>query len=89
MQSYVSFTLGLKEWAVWNWVLSKKSENQLYSHTSPHYDRAVLQKVICSKLLDKAATLKSHYCRKSEGTHMHARKKERLLSTTKIFQTVP
>ena len=34
------YTLGLKEWAVWNWMLRKKSENQLYSHTSPHYGRA-------------------------------------------------
>ena len=63
----------------------KKSENQLYSHTSPHYDRAVLQKAIYSKLLDNAPTLKSHYCRKSEDTHMHARKKKRLLSATKHF----
>ena len=33
-------TFGLKEWAVWNWMLRKKSENHLYSHTSPHYGRA-------------------------------------------------
>ena len=33
-------TLGLKEWGVWNWMLRKKSENHLYSHTSPHYGRA-------------------------------------------------
>ena len=32
------YTSGLKEWAVWNWMLWKKSKNQLYSHTSPHYD---------------------------------------------------
>ena len=34
------YTLGLKECAVWNWMLRKISENQLYSHTSPHYGRA-------------------------------------------------
>ena len=34
------FTFGLKEWAVWNWMFRKKSENHLYSHTSPHYGRA-------------------------------------------------
>ena len=34
------YTLVLKEWAVWNWMLRKISENQLYSHTSPHYGRA-------------------------------------------------
>ena len=33
-------TFGLKEWAVWNWMFRKKSENHLYSHTSPHYGRA-------------------------------------------------
>ena len=33
-------TFGLKEWAVWNWMLRKKSENHLYSLTSPHYGRA-------------------------------------------------
>ena len=33
-------TFGLKEWAVWNWMLRKKSENHLYSHTSPHYGQA-------------------------------------------------
>ena len=77
------YTVGLKEWAVWHWVLSKKSENQLYSHTSPHYDRASLQKAICSKLLDNAPTLISHYCRKSENTHMHASKKERPLPASK------
>ena len=79
------YTLGLKEWAAWNWVLSKKSENQVYSHTYHLYDRALLQNAICSKLLDNAHTLKSHYCSKSEGTHMHARKKGRLLSATKHF----
>ena len=30
------WTFGLKEWAVWNWMLRKKSENHLYSHTSPN-----------------------------------------------------
>ena len=64
-------------------MLSKKSENQLYSHTYPHFHRAALPKAICSKLLDKAPALKSHYCRKSEDTHMHARKKKRLLSAPK------
>ena len=34
------YTLGPKGWAVWNWMLRNKSENQLYSHTSPHYGRA-------------------------------------------------
>ena len=33
-------TFGFKEWAVWKWMLWKKSENHLYSHTSPHYGRA-------------------------------------------------
>ena len=33
-------TFGLKEWAVWNWMLRKKSENHLYSHPSPHCGRA-------------------------------------------------
>ena len=33
-------TFGLKEWAVWNWMLQKKGENHLYSHTSPHCGRA-------------------------------------------------
>ena len=33
-------TFGLKEWAVWNWMLRKKSENHLYSHNSPHYGPA-------------------------------------------------
>ena len=33
-------TFGLKEWAVWNWMLQKKSENHLYSHTSPQCGRA-------------------------------------------------
>ena len=70
------YTLGLKERAVWNGMLGKKSENQLYSHTSPYYDRAALQ---------KAPTLKSHYCRNSEDTHMHARKMENLLSAPKHF----
>ena len=41
------YTLGFKEWAVWKWMLRKKSENQLYLHTSPYYDRAALQKAIC------------------------------------------
>ena len=73
------YTSGLKECAVWNWMLQKESENQFYSHTSPHYDRTALQKAICSKLLNKAATLKPHHCRKSEETHMHARVQERLI----------
>ena len=27
-------TLDLKEWTVWNWVLSKNGDNQLHPHTS-------------------------------------------------------
>ena len=57
------YTLGFKEWAVWKWMLRKKSENQLYLHTSPYYDRAALQKAICYKLLNEAPTLISHYRR--------------------------
>ena len=57
-------TFGLKEWAVWNWMLRKKSENHLYSHTSPHYGRAApsappppppppQKKKKCSRLIHK------------------------------------
>ena len=66
-------------------MLRKKSKNQLYSHTFPHYDQAALQKAICSKILNKAATHKSDYCRKSEDTHKQAMKKEILLSAPKHF----
>ena len=60
-------TLDLKEWTVWNWVLSKKGDNQFHPHTSSHLDPAALQKANCSKFLDNVLTLPSHYCRKSSS----------------------
>ena len=47
-------TFGLKEWAVWNWMLRKKSENHLYSHPSPHCGRATSSAPPkCSRLIHK------------------------------------